>query len=368
MTLRFPGVNGEGGRVCVAPLARLTSLQQLVVQGVVPKVLAAAAAAAAANGAGAAAGGGDGVGSGQSYFLPNSLNSLTLEGQGWDDLKGQTAASWLSCIGPGNRLQTLQLINFNCPGPQLFAYARMGHLVGLRELRVLMAPAKGDSRVLFHGSWRTLSALEVLEVGPYGAQDFSQRQIYWGNPDSTTGLLQLTKLKSLGFYFPAFLDYTDLGQQIQLLQLTELCFWMKTGVPPKWVTPVGCPQLRRLIVEARCFSSDAIECYATQSQLTCLRLDGARAHLTAGESLVLWSSFDQLQNCLPRLQRLELFNYVGSEEQVQAGRLHPLKMPDLSVFPQIRQLQLVCMMDPEKEVLSSPAAVSSCRGCQSSPG
>ena len=59
---------------------------------------------------------------------------------------------------------------------------------------------------------------------------------------------------------------------------------------------------------------------------------------------------------LHELRRLELVNYVRGFPAEDEERLQNLAVPDLSAFSQIKQLQLVCSMDPHTGVPGQPSS------------
>ena len=179
LTLRFPSPTDENSRLCISPLSRLTNLQQLVVQGVLPTTPQAAAAAAGGEGgavgeAAAAAAGGI-AGGDFSLTFPKSLTSLMLEGHGRDgnDIAELLLCQWMVNVPAGNNIKELHVLNYHAEDEDLLRELDLSRLKQLRHFRFLIAPytslALCDVMSGPHGLV-SLFNLEVIEVGTYGWQ------------------------------------------------------------------------------------------------------------------------------------------------------------------------------------------------------
>ena len=378
LTLRFPGPSAENSRLCFSPITQLTNLQRLVVRGlspVAPQPAAAAVGAAAVAGAagagavaaavgaaavvGAAAAGGDGGSSSLRDALPSSLTSLVLEGHGCDDddEEGSTVKGlqdWMSMLRPG--LQELQIVNYpDCRG-YMWNHVKFGMLPQLRELRVLVAPNEdltNCSRLALHSSVCLLTSLKVLEVGNFNWQ-LPTVQHCFHLPGLEGGLLQeLTGLKSVGWVCNTALERVP---QEQPIPLEELRCYIGPEALPEWMTAASCPQLKRLLLETDRFSDAVLQSVAALTQVTFLRFDTAIACMDDNDDIVSWASLGVVGRSLPVLQRLELVNVNEEQPAEEPWVVPPLAMPDLSTFTQIKQLQLVCEMHPEKDVPEQPSS------------
>ena len=359
LTLAFQGNNANGSSVCIAALLQLTNLQSLVVQGVVPSSAAqvpAAAAAAAGEGGGGASGEHGSI-SNSCCFLPVSLTSLQIQGRGWED-RGEvttTIKGWMNHIPSGNQLKEFQVRNFGLDASSsLFDGVDLGRLSVLKELHVLMerSPVGIDACgwVQLPLCLTSLSNLDVLEVSS-SKPELPGQQCYLELVPGQFGLLnQLPKLRKLGGVINV--QQLEVPAAAQLSHLEELCFY---GDPPGWLTASMCPQLKTIMVEGHDFSG-VLQGLATFTQLTALRLDGGVAY--ARSQLDGWGDMRVLGRGLHQLRRLEVVNYVAAEPQddEDAEQLPWLAVPDLSAFTEIKQLQLVCLMDPDNNVPEQPSS------------
>jgi hypothetical protein len=329
--MRKAGNNDIGpapAQLALSPLSQLTNLQQLVVKGVVPEVS---------------------MEPGQ-FSLPCSLVSLRLEGDGGDtDLGERTLELWMRQVPPSNDVQMLHLQNLCQSGGTLLEVADFGKVPKLKELRCLFAPLEGvyDCEVVYLSpSILLLADLEVLWVGTYGARPWNQH--CWELDQEPELTMCCSKLREMG-------RFSSCGLQMQCpAQLSLLHFYASQHRMPSWLTPSGCPQLQRLVVEAADIWEDMVQQLASLVQLTCLRLDvGDEETPESG-----WASLDLLGRSLPNLVRLELVSWGGSAEDEGAV----LVVPDVSSFTQIKQLQLMCVMDPGKPLPSQPSSTQLLQG------
>ena len=342
LTLAFEGKNDNGSPVWIGPLAQLTNLQRLVVQGVVPS----AAAGAAVEGGGGPNGEHGSISIDNSCcFLPISLTSLEIQGKGWDDRGAATTTvkDWMKHVPSGNQVQELRVLYFSSDASiSLFDRVDLSRLSVLKGLHVLMEAVLGVGvlgLVSLPLSLTSLSNLELLEVSS-SKPELPGPQYYFSIEPGQHGFLNhLPKLRKLGWVIRP--QHLEVAAEAQPSQLEELRYY---GEVPAWLTASMCPQLQTIMVEGRGFS-EAMQRLAALTQLTALRLDGGVAH--AVHSIDGWGDMRVLANSLHRLRRLELVNYVPEEaEQVEEGeQLQKLAMPDLSAFTQIKQLQLVALMD-----------------------
>ena len=314
-------------QLALSSLSQLTNLQQLVVKGVVPELSLEPGQCA----------------------LPHSLISLRLEGDGGDtDLGERTLDLWMRQVPVDNKLQALHLQNL-CQSGGALLEVDFGKVPKLRELRCLFAPLEGvyDCEVVFLSpSVLLLVELEVLWVGTYGARPWNQH--CWEldqEPDLTSCC---SKLREMGRF-----SSCDLQMQCPS-QLSLLHFYASQHRMPSWLTPVGCPQLQRLVVEAADIREDMVQQLASLTQLTCLRLDVGDEETAESE----WASLDLLGRSLPNLVRLELVSWGGESEDEGAV----LVVPDVSSFTQIKQLQLMCVMDPDRPQPGQPSSTELLQG------
>ena len=352
LTLAFQGDYHNGSSVCIAPLSQLTNLQSLVVQGVVPSAAQVPAAAGAAAGEGG--GGSSGKHGSNSCLLPISLTSLQIQGKGWDD-RGEvttTVKGWLDHIPSGNQLKELKVRNFSIDAcSSLFDGVDLGRLSVLKELHVLTERALAEidacGWVQLPLCLTSLSDLEVLEVCS-STPELPGQQCYFDLVPGQFGLLnQLPKLRKLGWVINV--QQLEVPPEAQLSQLEELRFY---GELSAWLTASICPQMKRIMVEGWAFSG-VLQGLAAFTQLTTLRLDGGVAY--AMSQLEGWGDMRVLGHGVQQLRRLELVNYVAAEPE-DDEQLPGLAVPDLSAFIQIKQLQLVCLMDPENPVPDEPSS------------
>ena len=363
LTLAFEGNNDNGSPVWIGPLAQLTNLQRLVVQGVVPS---AAAAGAAVEGGGGPNGEHGSVSISNSCgFLPNSLTSLEIQGRGWDD-RGEgttTVKDWMDHIRSGNQLQELRVLHFSSDASgSLFDQVHLGRLSLLKRLHVLMEAASGIGVlgwVPLPLSLTSLSNLELLEISSNRPELPGPQYFFVLGGQGQLGLLNhLPKLRKLGWVLHP--QHLEVPAAAQLSQLEELRFY---GEVPAWLTASMCPQLQTIMVEGRGFSG-AMQRLAGLTQLTALRLDGGVAH--AESSIDGWGDMRVLAHSLHRLRRLELVNYANDlpeeAEGVDDEQLQELAMPDLSAFTQIKQLQLVALMDPDSGIPGQPSCTEFLQG------
>ena len=356
LKLAFPGDNHDGGPVCISPLSQLTNLQRLVVQGVVPSAAQVpAAAAAAAGGGGGGASAGHGSNSNSHGFLPISLISLEIQGGGWDDRDEATTTlkDWMNHIPCCNQLRELHVCGFGREASwSLFHGVKLSILSVLKELHVLMEPA---SRIDLVKSVQlplcltSLSNLEVLEVSSSKSELLGAPYYFVPEPGQLGFLKHLPKLRKLGWIH---LERLEVPAAAQLIQLEELrC----SEALPAWLTASMCPQLQTLLVENGAFSGN-LQRLAGLSQLTALRLDRGVAHALG--LIQGWPDMRVLGHGLQQLRRLELVNYVAyppAEAEVDE-EAPELAVPDLSAFCQIKQLRLVCLMEPHTAIPEQPSS------------
>ena len=166
-------------------------------------------------------------------------------------------------------------------------------------------------------------------------------------------LNHLPKLRKLGWIIN--IEELAVPAEAQLSKLEELrelrCFELLLTK----LTASMCPQLQTIMVESGEFS-ETLQQLAAFTQLTALRLDGGVADAISG--VEGWGNMRVLGHSLHRLRRLELVNYMAgfpaeAEDDEQLGEL---AVPDLSAFTQIKQLQLVCLMDPRKDIPKQPSS------------
>ena len=373
LTLRFPGPADETQRLSIFPLSRLTNLQRLVVQGVHPEPSEEAAAAAAAavgpqgglgGEAAAAAGGGDGGGGSSSNLhpiLPKGLTSLVLEGH-WDDdedFAQLLLRDWASIFQPDNQLRELHILNYPDLEGRLLESMELGALSELTELRIsLTANSEFDDcySMALPASVTLLSKLQVLEVGTYDWQAATmQHCCRLRLPGDVRLLGELRELKVLGW---VSLHAPKYGPRAGLCKLTKLCCCVSDRPLPDWMTASSCPLLQELQLDGVSFSDVDIQSVARLTQLTSLRLDAAIHHMEG--YAVSWANMEVLGRRVPALHRLELINYTSEEllpiDLEPQRDLQPLLMPNLSALTQIKQLQLVCELDPGKDVPEQPSS------------
>ena len=359
LILRFPSPTDEYSRVCISPLSRLTNLQRLVVQGVIPTTLQAAAAVGGGGGGGitAAANGGD-----LSSTFPRSLTSLVLEGHGSD---GNGTArlllrQWMVNVPVSNNIEELHMLNYPSESGCLMLGLDLSMLKQLRHFRVLVAPyhpyvlascdVMGVPDCLV-----SLSNLQVIEVGTYGWQLPTMPRLLHVVPDVSSVLDPLVKLKKLGCISVGNLCGRGHGGPILL---EELSCHLGDLALPEWMTAASCPQLQRLRLEAGCFPLYIIQSVARLNQLTSLQLSTAVSYVSHGTQT--WDDLGVLGTSLPHLHQLIL---IDSAEVSLFGEVPDASvMPDLSAFTQIKQLQLVYLMDTLQQLPEQPSSTDFLQG------
>ena len=345
LTLRFASPTNE--RVCISPLSRLTNLQQLVVQGVIPTTPRAAAVGgggATGEAAAAAPNGGD-----LSLTFPRSLTSLVLEGHGRDGNANAQALlrQWMENVPAGNNLKELHMLNHPADDGCLLRGLDFSKLKQLCHFRVLMASPDAVSewdKVALHACLLSLSHLEVIEVGTYCWELPIMLHWFFVDEGLRSVLDPLVKLKKLGCVDLSYLGSRGPGAPILL---EELSCYATDPVLPEWMTATSCPQLQRLRLEADWFSVHSMQSVARLAQLTSLQLSTALSHMT-DNYVTAWDDLGVLGTSLPQLHRLELINPT-LESSLDRER-DALAMPELSAFTQIKQLQLVCLMEPSEHL------------------
>ena len=350
LALGFQSNNDDGSPVCITPLYQLTNLQRLVVQGVVPSAAQVPAAAAGEGGGGGS--GEHGSVSNSRGFLPISLTSLEIQGGGWDD-RGRattTVKDWMNHIPSGNQLQELHVRNFGRDASKsLFNGVELSSLSVLKQLHVLMEPASGIATVKFvllPLCLTSLSNLEVLQVSS-SSSELPGPQYYFVPRQGQLGLLNhLPKLKKLGWVIDA--QQLEVPASAQLNKLEEVRY---VGALPSWLTASVCPQLQRIMVEPSVVFPAVLQRLTGLTQLTALRLDERVGH--ARSAFEGWGTMRVLAHSLHRLRRLELVNFAALGENEQQPKL---AVPDLSEFTQLKQLQLFCLMAPNRGIPEQPSS------------
>jgi len=114
--------------------------------------------------------------------------------------------------------------------------------------------------------------------------------------------------------------------------------------------------LKRLRLDANGFPDSVIRSVSRLTQLTWLQLSAALPQMFGeGET---WDDLGVL--ALPHLHRLELIN--ATSESLLDRKPVALVMPDLSAFTQIRQLQLVCLVEPSEQLPEQPSSTDFLQG------
>ena len=307
LTLRFPPTD-VNSRVCISPLSRLTNLQQLVVQGVIPTTPQAAAAAAGVGGAAgeAAAAAAGNTGSDLSLTFPRSLTSLVLEGHGraGKDTAQPLLCQWMDNVPAGNNIKELHMLNYPSESGFLMAPLNISRLKQLRHFRILVAPSDPCAVLAacdimgLPASITSLSNLEVIEMGTYGWQ-LPTMPYYFLHvvPGLSSVLGSLVKLKKLGCIDVGDLDSGHGGA----ILLDELSCYLAGEALPEWMTATSCPQLQRLRLEADCFPDHTIQSVARLTQLTALRLSTASSYVYL--DIDTWGDLGVLGTSLPHLHQ-----------------------------------------------------------------
>ena len=329
LTLRFPLVVQDNRLVqtlTLSPLSSLTNLQQLVVSGLVPE-------------AQGAAGG---------HCLPAALTSLTLEGNPASPVN--LLERWLDHAAEGNVLQQLDLWG------SAYLPARRTPLGALPRLRVLtfhLPPRAGPCE----GSWvnipssvAELHELEVLWIstGPKNKYPWPQHGLRLPPAVVPFVFRSCAHLRKVG---GIMLDGV-VGANLEHLQELYACI-----EEPFAVSSAAYPQLQRLVLELHSGLCEAtVEQLGSFTQLTSLRLDTGVATLNRDNMFLPWADLEPLAGSLPVLRELELFNATGEGANVEDVANRMVIPSGLSSFTQIKQLRLVCVMDPAVPV---PAQFSS---------
>ena len=118
------------------------------------------------------------------------------------------------------------------------------------------------------------------------------------------------------------------------------------------MTAASCPQLKRLRLDANGFLDGTIQFVAKLTQLTWLQLSAALPQMYGDGDT--WDDLGVLGKSLPHLHRLELINPTSESllDRAPVG----LAVPELSAFTQIKQLQLVCLVDPSEQLPEQPSS------------
>ena len=293
-------------------------------------------------------------------ILPISLTSLVLEGHETDENEDHyqrlMLQDWVFNVQPGNRLRELRIFNYSDCNGTLLAELDLSELLELTELSVLLTPNEPFTSSFFMNmtaSLNLLSKLQVLEVGTCNwGWGSSTMQVCFGVDDGGVGLFSgLRELKRVGW---VDLHSVAQAQNARLSQMEELCCHFRKRHLPDWMTARCLPRLQSLKLEGGHFYDDTVQSIAKLTQLTSLRMDTAMAHLSS--VTVTWGSMDLLGRGLPGLQRLEVVNYAVAPQGGDVLGGQPLAMPDLSAFTQMKQLQLVCVLNPEDGMPVQPSS------------
>jgi hypothetical protein len=319
--------------VALSPLHSLAQLKQLTVQGLVPAAELGPDLLPLVD------------------RLPPSLVSITLQHvqQGPFSLPGGgIVALWSPTLRAATQLQQLHLVN---PADVELACNGLQQLQHLRELH-LRYPSTTNAK--FYGlhdlpeSVAELTNLEVLRISTDGA-DYPWEQHWCSGLCVGHMLLSLPKLRELG----AMLDFPSHWEEmanVELRQLTRLTMDIDEELP-SWLVEGGCPQLQHLQLSAACITQSILQGAAELNQLTCLRLDTGWSSAVGNGSSQGWCELSCLGAALPKLQRLELVNCYSYAD----GKGAVLVVPGLSCLRQVRELQLVCAMDPSRPPLQQPS-------------
>jgi hypothetical protein len=117
--------------------------------------------------------------------------------------------------------------------------------------------------------------------------------------------------------------------------------------------------LQYLDVTDKAITRDHVQRICGATQLTHLRLDTAYISATGQAVPMAWSGLDPIGRALPKLQRLELANPY---EMTASAPYFRVVMPELSAFTQIKQLQLVVGMNAEQPCPEQPSSLELLQG------
>jgi hypothetical protein len=252
--------------------------------------------------------------------------------------------SWVSFVPSRNKIRRLELQDLCCIGG--IDDVNLEALKGLRELRFtfkLIENQGGAEEVRLPESLSCLTDLEVLQVGTSnGKLPWSQ---FTGFLDHGKHLTRLAKLRELGAY--GKLDGYEGAVAGQLMHLTKLELCQGNLL---WLQDVACPQLMNLSLHLNWVDEQAVQQMARLTQLTCLRLNVGVAE--APHEQQFWVGLEPLSLGLSKLARLELVMW-GVQQRDPAV---VLGVPDISSFKQIKQLQLLRVMDPERCIPQQPSS------------
>ena len=286
------------------------------------------------------------------YSLPDSLTYLRIGGCCEDEGLGcgDVLACWAGYVAPGNNIMQLNCHGLCCPSS--FEEFDFGRFPALRQLQILLKPPPHGYKVetvLLSESMSKLTALEVLNVGTTVCKyPWSQYSTTFSNQH----LMCLSKLQELDAY-GIDINYDEPARG-QLSQLTRLYLLDFGDFSLPWFRAVELPQLQQLKLELPCVDDAAVQQLASLTQLTCLGLIVGQEFPQPGKQF--WVSLEPLALSLRQLLQLNLVTWGAQQE----GDVLPL--PDISRFDQIKQLQLVRVMDPGFIVPAQPSSVQLLQG------
>ena len=321
LTLQFRNTT-----VCTVlwPLSGLSRLQQLSVEGLVPID--------------------PGSVHGNFCALPASLTSVFIKGHGEHEAPFFCFVNdWTNHVPRGNCIQklTFQLCRM---GPEDRHAAGFERLSTLRELSFIRYPSPEVNHMELVQLPACLSSVTTLEVLRVGTIDSKMPwHQHYGEMRTLQPLLRNgCRLRELDKVRPCRLDEAAVRG---LRHLTKLGLWAIYDDVPGWLVGATCPELKHLVLEMSYVSQQDVQQISTLRQLTHLRLDVGEVGVDFGEQQQFWATLDLLAHSLSSLVRLEIVTW-GLEE----SRWVTLGLPGLGAFTQIKQLQVVRVMDDDHNV------------------
>jgi hypothetical protein len=301
------------------------------------------------------------------YCLPASLISLCFkgsaeDGQGDNFLEAMMLENWIMHAAGAPKIQQLHLRGFRVGPAYLDGFLEgvdFSTLPSLTELRCTFLPDRdmeGSKKIELPASLTSLSNLELLCIGTE-ASPFPWQQHFWVAGEGFLGELSrhCTKLREI-WNLAKYLTLGGPPMPMELFQLTSLYNSLKWGEDLAWLTPQTLPQLRHLTLDCQEVTTQAIATLAQLTGLTFLRIDTGPCYVIGNPGRG-WCKLDALGKGLTGLQRLEIGNHHGKVGGGDMERSLPalLTLPNLSAFTQIKQLRLMCVVNPRMPMPQHPS-------------
>jgi hypothetical protein len=321
----------------VAPLSKLSRLEQLTVEGFIPRN----------QGSG-----------GLAVQLPASLTFMCCASAAPADL--YILEGWASSILAATTLRKLQLVD----GDLAVELKDISCLQSLTAIICSYSSVEDVHYVCYHPLPVSITSLSKLEVLRIEDKDpcYPWRQNYWIADSLIEVSAHCPNLCEMGPVADDGVRPTTeavmRGAMMQQLTYSS-CHAVRSNELLGCIPAVPLANLQYLHVSDEAVSRDLVQCICGATQLTQLRLDTAHMSAIGRAVPMAWSGLNPIGRALPKLQRLELANPY---EMTASAPYFRVVMPELSAFTQIKQLQLVVGMDAKQPCPEQPSTLELLQG------